>query len=84
MNYIFLILIAGSLLLGCFNGTLDEVENSMLEACNTAVKISFSLIGIMAFWLGIMRIAEKGGLVQFIANTDYNEFVIFRKESGYT
>lgn len=39
----------------------------MLAACNTAVKISFSLIGIMAFWLGIMRIAEKSGLVQFLS-----------------
>lgn len=39
----------------------------MLAACNTAVKISFSLIGIMAFWLGIMRIAEKSGLVQILS-----------------
>ncbi len=39
----------------------------MLSACDTAVKISFSLIGIMAFWLGIMRIAEKSGIVKIIA-----------------
>ena len=67
MNYIFLILIAGSLIIGIFNGTLEEVTNSMLGACDTAVKISFSLIGIMAFWLGMMRIAEKAGLVKYLA-----------------
>ncbi len=67
MNYIFFILIAGSLAIGCINGTLSNVTNSMLEACDTAVKIAFSLIGIMAFWLGIMRIAEKAGLVKIIA-----------------
>ena len=67
MNYIFFILIAGSLIIGCLNGTLSNVTNSMLEACDTSVKIAFSLIGIMAFWLGIMRIAEKAGLVKFIA-----------------
>ena len=67
MNYVFIILIAGSLIIGAFNGTLNEVTNSMLEACNTAVKIAFSLIGIMAFWLGIMRIAEKSGLVKLLA-----------------
>ena len=67
MNYVFLILIAGSLIIGALNGTLGNVTNSMLEACNTAVKISFSLIGIMAFWLGMMRIAEKAGLVKFLA-----------------
>lgn len=67
MNYIFFALIAVSIVIGIFNNTLNEVVNSMLSACNTAVKISFSLIGIMAFWLGIMRIAEKSGLVQILS-----------------
>ena len=67
MNYIFFALIAISIMVGIFNNTLNEVVNAMLSACNTAVKISFSLIGIMAFWLGIMRIAEKSGLVQILS-----------------
>lgn len=67
MNYVFFILILASIIAGIFNNTLDKVVNSMLGACNTAVEISLSLIGIMAFWLGIMRIAEKSGLVQIIS-----------------
>lgn len=67
MNYIFFALIILSILIGIVNGTIGEVTNSMLSACNTAVRISFSLIGIMAFWLGVMRIAEKSGLVQLIS-----------------
>lgn len=67
MNYIFFALIAISIIVGIFNNTLNEIVNAMLSACNTAVKISFSLIGIMAFWLGIMRIAEKSGLVQILS-----------------
>ena len=67
MNYIFFILITLSIIIGVFNNTLSNVVNSMLQACDAAVKISFSLIGIMAFWLGIMRIAEKSGLVQLIS-----------------
>ena len=67
MNYIFFALRAISIIIGIFNNTLNDVVNAMLSACNTAVKISFSLIGIMAFWLGIMRIAEKSGLVQILS-----------------
>lgn len=67
MNYIFFILIALSIVIGICNNTLNDVTNSMLSACNTAVKIAFSLIGIMAFWLGIMRIAEKSGLIKIIS-----------------
>ena len=71
MNYIFFILIAVSIIAGIFNNTLEKVVNSMLGACTTAVEISLSLIGILAFWLGIMRIAEKSGLVQVISKILY-------------
>lgn len=67
MNYIFFLLIAISIVIGILNGRIDEVSSSMLTACDTAVKIALSLIGIMAFWLGIMRVAEKAGFVQLIA-----------------
>ncbi|MGN1153062.1 MAG: nucleoside recognition domain-containing protein, partial [Candidatus Gastranaerophilaceae bacterium] len=67
MNYIFYFLIVISLIAGAINGRLAEVVNSILVGAELSVKIAFSLIGIMAFWLGIMRIAEKAGLVQLIA-----------------
>ena len=67
MNYIFFALISVSIIAGILNNTLDKVVNAMLTSCNTAVHIALSLIGIMAFWLGIMRIAEKSGLVQIIS-----------------
>ena len=71
MNYLFFGLIFISVIIGIFNNTLSDVVNSILTGCETAVKIAFSLIGIMAFWLGIMRIAEKSGLVQLISKAIY-------------
>jgi spore maturation protein SpmA len=41
--------------------------NSTFEMAEASVKISIYLIGIMALWLGIMRIGEKGGAVKGIA-----------------
>ena len=71
MNYIFFTIIAVSIITGLFNNTLDAVVDGMLEGCNLAVKIAFSLIGIMAFWLGIIRIAERSGLVNKISKLLY-------------
>lgn len=71
MNYLFFILISVSIIAAIINGNIPELINAMLEACNMAVKIAISLIGIMAFWLGIMRIAEKSGLVKFISKLIY-------------
>lgn len=71
MNYIFFILISVSIVAGFVNGTLSNVVTAMLEGCETAVKVAISLIGIMAFWLGIMRIAEKSGLVKLLSKLIY-------------
>lgn len=67
MNYIFYILIVFSVIFGVINGKTQEVVNAILDGADVSVKIALSLIGIMAFWLGVMRIAEKAGLVQWIA-----------------
>lgn len=67
MNYIFYLLIVVSIIVGAINGKLSDVVASILTGAELSVKVAFSLIGIMAFWLGMMRIAEKAGLVQIIA-----------------
>lgn len=67
MNYIFYLLIVLSIIIGAANGKLPDVVNSILTGAEKSVTIAFSLIGIMAFWLGIMRIADKAGIVEFIA-----------------
>lgn len=67
MNYIFYFLIVISIVVGALNGRLSEVVNSILTGAELSVKVAFSLIGIMAFWLGMMKIAEKCGLIALIA-----------------
>jgi len=74
LNYIwiafFLIAFVVALLRLIFLGDLDvfpNLVNSTFEMAEASVKISIYLIGIMALWLGIMRIGEKGGAVKGIA-----------------
>lgn len=47
---------------------LREVTNSAIDYSKTAVTIALGLIGIMALWLGIMRIADKSGMIKIIAS----------------
>ena len=47
---------------------LKDVTNSALDYAGIAVNISLGLIGIMALWLGIMKVAEDAGLIKIIAN----------------
>ena len=47
---------------------LKDVTDSALNNASTAVTIALGLIGIMALWLGVMKVAEKAGLISIIAN----------------
>lgn len=67
MNYIFYFLIVFSIIFAIINGKTQDTVNAILSGADLSVKIAFSLIGIMAFWLGIVRIAEKSGIVQWLA-----------------
>jgi spore maturation protein SpmA len=46
---------------------MKEVTNSALDYAGIAVNIAFGLIGIMALWLGVMKVAEDAGLIKIIA-----------------
>jgi len=46
---------------------LKDVTNSALDYAGTAVTISLGLIGIMALWLGVMKVAEEAGLIAILA-----------------
>ena len=67
MNYIWYFLIVISIIFGAINGTLNEVANAIFTGVESAVKIVLTLLGIMTFWLGIMKIAEKSGIVEFLS-----------------
>lgn len=67
MNYIWLFFIISSVIVGLYNGKMAEVSSAVLEASSSAVTLSLGLIGIMSFWLGLMHIAQKAGLLELIA-----------------
>lgn len=67
LNYIWLALVLLAVAIGGWNAQLKEVTNGALDGAKTAVTIAIGLWGVMALWLGVMRLAERAGLVQRIA-----------------
>ncbi|MDT8323875.1 MAG: nucleoside recognition domain-containing protein [Bacteroidota bacterium] len=46
---------------------LRKVTNAAFEIAGLAVEIALGLIGIMALWLGVMKVAEEAGLITHLA-----------------
>jgi spore maturation protein SpmA len=45
----------------------QTIVNSTFDMSKTGAEISLGLIGLMTFWLGIMKIGEKGGMINIFA-----------------
>jgi spore maturation protein A len=67
MNYIWLTIVILAIVLGGINGKIENVTKSAIEAAASSVTIALNLVGIMALWLGIMKIAEDSGLMAIVA-----------------
>lgn len=60
-----------AVMFGVINHKLVEVVNAVSAYSQTAFTIALGLTGVMTFWLGLMKIAEKSGLMGIIANGLY-------------
>ncbi|HNX28603.1 MAG TPA: nucleoside recognition domain-containing protein [Syntrophomonadaceae bacterium] len=67
LNVIWLLLLTAGIVIAAVNGNIEVVTEAALGAAQGAVKVCFDLIGVMALWLGIMKIAEQGGLIASLA-----------------
>lgn len=66
LNYIWFALMAIALVVAAINGTAAGVTKGAVDSAKTAAELALGLIGIMTLWLGIMRIAEKAGLIAML------------------
>ncbi|MDX9872600.1 MAG: nucleoside recognition domain-containing protein [Clostridia bacterium] len=67
INMIWLVMIASGIVLASVQGRPDVVTQAAFQSSQAAVKYSLELIGVMSFWLGMMKIAEEAGLIKSLA-----------------
>ena len=63
VNYIWAFMAIIGIVYAMFNGTMNEVNEALFSSAQEAVKLSFSLISVLVFWLGIMKIAEEANIL---------------------
>ena len=67
LNYVWMALLLIAFVTAAVNGKVPELGKAAVEYAEISVTIALGLIGIMALWLGIMKIAEDAGLVKLLA-----------------
>ena len=64
LNIVWPIFIIISFSYAIFSGNLENLNNSIFESTNSAIKLSIDLLGSMCLWSGIMQIASKTTLIE--------------------
>ena len=73
LNYIwiaFFLLAAVCAIIQCFTGNTGvfaDIINSTFDNAKTAFEISLGLTGVLSLWMGVMKIGEKGGMVNLLS-----------------
>lgn len=66
VNKIWFFMMVGGIIVALISGDTEKVTEVIFNSAERGVTISFGLISIMTFWLGIMKIIEKSGLIDLI------------------
>ena len=66
LNILWPIFIIISIIYAFFSGSLEGLNKSIFESTESAVSLSLTLIGMTCLWSGIMEIASKTGIINFL------------------
>lgn len=67
MNWVWLGLMVSAILCAGFTGRMEALTQASFQSAQEAVQLALKLVGVMTLWLGLMRIAQDGGLLHHLA-----------------
>ena len=63
LNKLWGIMILVGILVAACNGRIGSVGTAAIDSSKDAVMLCITMLGILSFWMGLMRIAERGGVI---------------------
>ena len=67
ISIVFVLFILSSVLAAAATGKMEALTKASFDSAKASVTLAIGLIGIMALWLGLVRILEAGGLMRTLA-----------------
>ena len=64
LNYLWAGMIIIGIIYGAFTGKMPDITNAALDSAKDAVTLCITMVGVMAFWMGIMEIASRAGIIE--------------------
>ena len=82
INYIWFVMIFLGLIVGIFTGNGEGISNAIIGSIDSTVSSIIGLVGLMCFWCGVMKVAEKSGFTEKLAKLMKPILKLIFKESA--
>ena len=82
INYIWFVMIFLGLIVGIFTGNGEGISNAIIGSIDSTVSFIIGLVGLMCFWCGVMKVAEKSGFTEKLAKIMKPILKLIFKESA--
>ena len=63
LNALFAALVLVSVLVAAFSGRMEAISSAILGDAGKAVQLAIGLVGVMSLFMGLMRVAQDGGML---------------------
>lgn len=64
LDYLWAGMILVGIVYGAYTGRLADITNAALDSSKEAVTLCITMVGVMSFWVGLMEIATRAGLIE--------------------
>ena len=82
INYVWFVMIFLGLIVGIFTGNGEGISNAIIGSIDSTVSFIIGLVGLMCFWCGVMKVAEKSGFTEKLAKLMKPILKLIFKESA--
>lgn len=64
LNYLWAGMILTGIIFAAFTGRMPDITNAALDSSKEAITLCITMMGVMSFWVGLMEIASRAGIVK--------------------
>ena len=84
LNMLWAGMMAAGIFWAAFHGNMGAVTNGLLDSAKEAVTLGVTMLGIMSFWCGILKIGERAGLIEALTEDASGDPVSLSESPGRT
>ena len=63
LNYLWAGMILVGIIYSSFTGRIPDITNAAIDSSKEAVSLCITMTGVLSMWMGLMKIAEDGGMI---------------------